>query len=316
MHGRRGAGGANVVGLDIDEVALAGAEATVTSVGGDFLGRVADVRVKDEVDAAIQAAVEAYASVDGLVHVVGGQQPHHWHAVDDFAMSHFDEVLDLNLRSALLTSQAAAMQMIASGRGGSIVHIASVAAFFAAPFIAAYAVAKAGLVSLTRTMAAEWGGHDIRVNAVAAGTIRTPRSRGDDRANAAARRGAAAQATGHARGAGRCRGVPPERPRWVRHRSDGRRGRWIDDPPVVPRARRHPGLRGGRRAPQEVGAAMIRRVARMLPAASGAPGTRISYGKWTRRGWMGTGYLVARQFDDEDPMKTHYRGRLREPKTW
>ena len=55
---------------------------------------------------------------------------------------------------------------------------------------------------------------------------------------------------------------------------------------------------------------------KMLPAASGAPGTRISYGKWTRRGWMGTGYLVARQFDDEDPMKTHYRGRLREPKIW
>ncbi len=55
---------------------------------------------------------------------------------------------------------------------------------------------------------------------------------------------------------------------------------------------------------------------KMLPAASGAPGTRISYGKWTRRGWMGTGYLVARQFDDVDPMKTHLRGHLREPKVW
>jgi branched-chain amino acid transport system substrate-binding protein len=55
---------------------------------------------------------------------------------------------------------------------------------------------------------------------------------------------------------------------------------------------------------------------KMLPAASGAPGTRISYGKWTRRGWMGTGYLVARQFDDTDPMKTHRRGQLREPKVW
>ena len=54
----------------------------------------------------------------------------------------------------------------------------------------------------------------------------------------------------------------------------------------------------------------------MLPAASGAPGTRISYGKWTRRGWMGTGYLVARQFDDTDPMKTHLRGQLRDPKVW
>jgi hypothetical protein len=36
---------------------------------------------------------------------------------------------------------------------------------------------------------------------------------------------------------------------------------------------------------------------KMLPAASGAPGTRISFGKWTRRGWMGAGYLVARSLD-------------------
>ncbi len=55
---------------------------------------------------------------------------------------------------------------------------------------------------------------------------------------------------------------------------------------------------------------------KMLPAASGAPGTRISYGKWTRRGWMGTGYLVARQFDDADPFTTHFRGHLREPRVW
>lgn len=55
---------------------------------------------------------------------------------------------------------------------------------------------------------------------------------------------------------------------------------------------------------------------KMLPAASGAPGTRISYGKWTRRGWMGSGYLVARQFDDANPLKTHLRGRLREPRVW
>lgn len=52
---------------------------------------------------------------------------------------------------------------------------------------------------------------------------------------------------------------------------------------------------------------------KMLPAASGGPGTRISYGKWTRRGWMGTGYLVAREFDPANPPKSVFRGRLREP---
>jgi branched-chain amino acid transport system substrate-binding protein len=55
---------------------------------------------------------------------------------------------------------------------------------------------------------------------------------------------------------------------------------------------------------------------KMLPAASGSAGTRISYGKWTRRGWMGAGYLVAREFDAERPPKSNLRGRMREPRVW
>jgi len=173
--------GATVVGLDVDETALAGAEAAVP---GPFHGYVVDVRRKAAVDEAVAAAAAQCGSVDGLVHVVGGQQPRHWQRADDFALSDLDEVLDLNLRAALLTSQAAARAMAASGRGGSIVHIASVAAFVATPFNLAYGVAKAGLVSLTRTLASEWGSRGIRVNAVAAGTIRTPHSRGNDADNA------------------------------------------------------------------------------------------------------------------------------------
>jgi NAD(P)-dependent dehydrogenase (short-subunit alcohol dehydrogenase family) len=174
--------GANVVGLDKDESALAAAE---VAVAGRFRGILADVQVKDEVDAGLADAVAEFGQVDGLVHVVGGQQPRHWQPADDFAVSDLDEVLALNLRSALLTSQAAARTMTAAGRGGSIVHIASVAAFFAAPFNLAYSAAKAALISLTRTTATEWGSRNIRVNAVAAGTIRTPHSRGNDAADSA-----------------------------------------------------------------------------------------------------------------------------------
>jgi NAD(P)-dependent dehydrogenase (short-subunit alcohol dehydrogenase family) len=174
--------GGNVVGLDIGKAALAAAEAAVE---GPFLGVVADVRAKDEVDAAIARAATTFGSVDGLVHVVGGQQPRHWQPADQFPLADLDEVLDLNMRSAILTSQAAARAMKASGRGGSIVHVASVAAFFAAPFNMSYSAAKAALLSVTKTMAAEWGSGGIRVNAVAAGTIRTPHSRGNDAADAA-----------------------------------------------------------------------------------------------------------------------------------
>ena len=97
--------------------------------------------------------------------------------------TNLDEVFNLNVRSALLTSQAAASEMMAAGRPGSIVHISSIASFFAAPYSLAYGVAKAGLNSMTRTMAVEWGSHGVRVNGVAAGTIRTPNSRGGDGGN-------------------------------------------------------------------------------------------------------------------------------------
>jgi NAD(P)-dependent dehydrogenase (short-subunit alcohol dehydrogenase family) len=118
-----------------------------------------------------------------MVHVVGGQRLEHWHSIDGYPATNLDEVFNLNVRSALLTSQAAAREMMAAGRPGSIVHISSVASFFAAPYSLAYGVAKAGLNSMTRTMAVEWGSQGVRVNGIAAGTIRTPNSRGVDEGN-------------------------------------------------------------------------------------------------------------------------------------
>lgn len=177
--------GADVVGLDIAADALGEVGEAIRAAGGRFHGVVADVLVAAEVEGAMDAAVAAFGSVDGLVHVVGGQRPHHWHPVQGYPESTLTEVFDLNLRSALLTNQAAAARMVEGGRGGSIVNVASVAAFVAAPYSLAYGVAKAGLVSMTRTMAVELGRHGVRVNAVAAGTIATPHSRGVDAADEA-----------------------------------------------------------------------------------------------------------------------------------
>ncbi len=177
--------GAAVVGIDIAEGPLGEAEAATVAAGGRFEGVIADVCSKADVDAAVASAADTFGSVDGLVHVVGGQRPQHWHTLDGYPQSTIDEVFALNFTSAFLTSQSVAEHLIGAGHGGSIVQVASVAALGAAPFSMAYGAAKAALVSMTKTMAVEWGRHGIRVNAIAAGTISTPHSRGVDRDDAA-----------------------------------------------------------------------------------------------------------------------------------
>jgi NAD(P)-dependent dehydrogenase (short-subunit alcohol dehydrogenase family) len=88
----------------------------------------------------------------------------------------FDEVLALNLRSVLITNEVVGSRLLRQGTGGSIVNIASLAGLSAMPFGVSYAAAKAGVMALTRTAALEWGGAGIRVNAVAPGTVRTPKT--------------------------------------------------------------------------------------------------------------------------------------------
>jgi NAD(P)-dependent dehydrogenase (short-subunit alcohol dehydrogenase family) len=167
------AGGA-VVALDNDADGLEVARDAVEGAGARFVGLVCDVRDEDQVDAAVQTALDGFGAVDGLVNVVGGTRASQWQRLTDYPVDDFEAVFALNLRTALLTSRAAARVMLEQGRG-SIVHIASVSGLTAAPFHASYGAAKAALVSLTRSMAVEWGRRGVRVNAVAPGTISTPR---------------------------------------------------------------------------------------------------------------------------------------------
>ena len=149
--------GAAVAVLDINQDLLALAQTAVESAGSRFAGHVVDVRDKANVDAAFDDVVTEFGRVDGLVNVVGGESRYHWQRMSTFDMAHFDEVINLNARYTVLTAQAAARTMRASQRPGSIVHISSVAAFSATPNQMAYGAAKAALLSLTRTMAVEWG---------------------------------------------------------------------------------------------------------------------------------------------------------------
>lgn len=85
----------------------------------------------------------------------------------------FDRVLAVNLRGTFLCAQGAARRMVAQGRGGAIVNIASTRAFMSEPGTEAYTASKGGIVALTHGMAISLGPHRIRVNCVSPGWIET-----------------------------------------------------------------------------------------------------------------------------------------------
>jgi gluconate 5-dehydrogenase len=131
-------------------------------------GRACDVAKPEDVQAVVDAAVAAYGKVDILVNNAGvswGEEP------ERMPLDKWRAVLDTNLTGAFLFAQAAGREML-KRRDGRIVNVASVAGLRSAvggPHYAGYVASKAGLMGLTRELAASWGRHGIRVNAVAPG---------------------------------------------------------------------------------------------------------------------------------------------------
>lgn len=169
--------GAEVVGLDNRPEALAVLDEHLAGTPGRHRSVVVDVRRPDEVEQAVSDAA-AQGRLHGLVHVVGGLWPHQWASLLDIELPVFDEVLELNLRAALVGMRTVARHLHQGGQGGAIVSVGSVAGLSAMPYGSPYAASKAALMALARTAALEWGAYGIRVNVVAPGTVATPKSAG------------------------------------------------------------------------------------------------------------------------------------------
>jgi NAD(P)-dependent dehydrogenase (short-subunit alcohol dehydrogenase family) len=180
--------GAKVVGVDLLPEKLDAAVAELAPDGISFTPVAADVTTDEGVESVVAAAVEAHGAVHGLVNVVGGAMAANWGPSLDFTREQWLDSFRLNIETAMFMSQAVARQIVRQGTGGSIVCLSSTSGIGAAPFHVAYGAAKGGLVALVRTLALEWADHGIRVNAIAPGTIRTPRS-GPDSDSGIARRG-------------------------------------------------------------------------------------------------------------------------------
>jgi len=177
--GALAAAGARVVAVDRDPERLADAERAVSAEGGACTPLLADAGDREQVQAMVARAREA-GPLFGLVNVVGGLPLERWEPLLRYADATLDGLLDTNLRCAFLASQAVACELERQGSGGSIVQIASIAALHGMPYGAGYALAKAALLSLARTMALEWGPLGIRVNSVAPGTIRVSRAQAQE----------------------------------------------------------------------------------------------------------------------------------------
>jgi len=134
----------------------------------------ADVSDEAAVEAAVTRAAETLGTVTLVANVAGGSGPGFGLGpLLNVPAEEFRRVLDVNLVGTWLVSKACAARMVAAGVGGRICNVSSQAGKRAFPFLGAYCAAKAGVILLTQTMAAELGAQGIAVNAVCPGTVDT-----------------------------------------------------------------------------------------------------------------------------------------------
>ena len=141
----------------------------IRALGGEAEAVSGDVADEAACWAMLEATIERYGRLDILINNAGTairKQP------QEYSLAEWHRVLDTNLTSAFVLSQAAYPHLKAAG-AGKIINVASILAIFGASFSAPYAASKAGLVQLTKVLATAWAADGIQVNAVLPGWIDT-----------------------------------------------------------------------------------------------------------------------------------------------
>ncbi|MBB6670788.1 SDR family NAD(P)-dependent oxidoreductase [Cohnella nanjingensis] len=161
--------GAIVVIADIDMTAAENVADRIRQNGSDGMAIEANVVRKVDIDRMLEAVAAAYGRLDILVNNVGGtiRKP-----MIEFTEDEWDEVIDINLKSTFLCSQAAGKMML-KRKSGAIVNISSIHGLGGIPRRSPYATAKAAINSFTRTIGCEWAADGVRMNAIVPGYILT-----------------------------------------------------------------------------------------------------------------------------------------------
>jgi 3-oxoacyl-[acyl-carrier protein] reductase len=144
----------------------------IASEGGKALAIRADMRQADEILSLVQLASDELGPIDILVNNAGSLVERQ--AIREITQERWDEIMNLNLTSAMLCSQAVAASMM-ERKTGAIINLVSIAGHTGGgPGAVAYSVAKGGLMTFTKSLAKELAPHGVRVNAISPGVIDTP----------------------------------------------------------------------------------------------------------------------------------------------
>lgn len=149
-------------------------------VGAETLAIPGDVSDEDEVRGMVDAVMERFGRIDVLVNNAGISAivP-----AEETTLAAWNRTLAVNLTGPFLMSREFGKMMLEQGRG-SIVNVSSVAGLLGIADRVAYNASKHGLIGLTRTLAAEWGGRGVRVNAVCPGWVKTEMDQEDQASGA------------------------------------------------------------------------------------------------------------------------------------